>query len=134
MNFWERVDDLLERKDKNKKALAKEAGFDPSNISKGIKNGNIPAADTALKIANIRENKNDLEAQTREKIERRIKKLEKRNARIKLDQDMKFSDQNSSKFAKKHPKIYPFLTPFLLDLIRKYKYLAECWIKKLQFG
>ncbi|NLC92650.1 MAG: helix-turn-helix transcriptional regulator [Treponema sp.] len=53
MNFWERVDDLLERKDKNKKALAKEAGFDPSNISKGIKNGNIPAADTALKIANI---------------------------------------------------------------------------------
>ena len=67
----------------------------------------------ALKIANIRENKNALEAQAREKIERRIKKLEKRNARIKLDQDMKFSDQNSSQFAKKHPKIYSLLIPFL---------------------
>lgn len=53
MNFWERVNDLLELKEINKKTLAYEAGFDASNISKGIKNGNVPAADTALKIAKI---------------------------------------------------------------------------------
>ena len=65
----------------------------------------------ALKIANIRENKNDLEAQTREKIERRIKKLEKRNARIKLDQDMKFSDQPIRE--KTSENIFSFNTIFI---------------------
>lgn len=53
MNFWERVDELLERKDINKKALAADAGFDASNITKGIKQGNIPNAETAVKIAKI---------------------------------------------------------------------------------
>lgn len=51
MNFWERVNELLEEKDINKKTLAADAGFDASNITKGIKNNNIPAADTAVKIA-----------------------------------------------------------------------------------
>ena len=32
MNFWERVDDLLDRNDINKKTLAYEAGFDASNL------------------------------------------------------------------------------------------------------
>ena len=53
MNFWERVDDLLDRKDINKKTLAFEAGFDASNITKGIKNNNIPSAETAVKIAKV---------------------------------------------------------------------------------
>lgn len=53
MNFWERVDELLEEKEINRKTLAAEAGFDASNITKGIKNANIPAADTAVKIAGI---------------------------------------------------------------------------------
>lgn len=53
MNFWERVDKLLEEKEINRKTLAAEAHFDASNVTKGIKNGNIPAADTAVKIARI---------------------------------------------------------------------------------
>ena len=51
MNFWERVNDLLEKNDINKKTLAACAGFDASNITKGIKNNNIPSAETAVKIA-----------------------------------------------------------------------------------
>ncbi len=51
MNFWERVDELLEKNDINKKTLATDAGFDASNITKGIKNNNIPSAETAVKIA-----------------------------------------------------------------------------------
>ena len=35
----------------NKKTLATEAGFNPSNITKGIKNNSIPSAETAFKIA-----------------------------------------------------------------------------------
>lgn len=53
MNFWERVDDLLDRNDINKKTLAIEAKFNPSNITKGIKNNNIPSADTAVRIAKV---------------------------------------------------------------------------------
>jgi transcriptional regulator with XRE-family HTH domain len=53
MNFWERVSYKLEKKDINKKSLAIEAGFDPSNITKGIKNNNIPSAETAVKIAQV---------------------------------------------------------------------------------
>lgn len=51
MNFWERVENLLEQKGINKKTLASEAGIDASNISKGLRNGGSPAADTAVKIA-----------------------------------------------------------------------------------
>ena len=53
MNFWERVDTLLVDKNITRKALAQDAGFDVSNIGKGISNNNIPAADTAVKIAKI---------------------------------------------------------------------------------
>ena len=53
MNFWERVDDLLDRTGINKKTLAYDAGFDASNITKGIKNNNIPSAETAAKIAQV---------------------------------------------------------------------------------
>lgn len=45
------MNDLLEKNDINKKTLAADAGFDASNITKGIKNNNIPSAETAVKIA-----------------------------------------------------------------------------------
>ncbi|MDY2844007.1 helix-turn-helix transcriptional regulator [uncultured Treponema sp.] len=51
MNFWERVVNLLDEKGINKKTLATEANFSMSNISKGIKDGNIPNVETALKIS-----------------------------------------------------------------------------------
>lgn len=51
MNFWEIVDSELEYKNLDRKELASKAGFNVSNISKGIKENNIPAADTAVKIA-----------------------------------------------------------------------------------
>lgn len=53
MNFWERVNVLLEQKDINKKTLAAEAGFCQSNITKGIRDNNMPSAETAVKIAKI---------------------------------------------------------------------------------
>ena len=53
MNFWERVDQLLDEKGITKKSLSTEAGFDPSNISKGLKKNNMPSAETAVKIAEI---------------------------------------------------------------------------------
>ncbi len=53
MNFWERVDTLIVDKNITRKALAQDAKFDVSNIGKGIKNNNIPAADTALRIAKV---------------------------------------------------------------------------------
>lgn len=53
MNFWKTVIDELEYIGMNRKQLANEAGFDVSNIGKGLKNGNVPAADTAVKIAQV---------------------------------------------------------------------------------
>lgn len=50
-NFWQRVDFLLENKNLSRKELAAYAKFDVSNIGKGIREGNIPAADTAVNIA-----------------------------------------------------------------------------------
>ena len=55
MNFWERVDQLLDEKGITKKSLSTEAGFDPSNISKGLKKNNMPSAETAVRIAEILE-------------------------------------------------------------------------------
>ena len=51
MNFWETVDSELKYQNKERKDLAKVAGFDVSNIGKGMKNGSIPLADTAVRIA-----------------------------------------------------------------------------------
>lgn len=42
---------LVGKKRHNKKALAADAGFDASNITKGIKNNNCPSAETAVRIA-----------------------------------------------------------------------------------
>ena len=53
MNFWENVDAELEFKGINRKTLAQEAGFDASLITKGIKTGSAPSADTAVRIAKI---------------------------------------------------------------------------------
>lgn len=51
MNFWETVDSELKYQNKERKDLAAAAGFDVSNIGKGIKNGGVPLADTAVLIA-----------------------------------------------------------------------------------
>lgn len=53
MNFWERVDILLEQKGLTRKELAVEADFDVSNIGKGISNNNSPSADMAVRIARV---------------------------------------------------------------------------------
>ena len=51
MNFWETVDSELKYQNKERKDLANAAGFDVSNIGKGIQNGGVPLADTAVRIA-----------------------------------------------------------------------------------
>ena len=51
MNFWETVDSELKYQNKERKDLTNAAGFDVSNIGKGIKNGWVPLADTAVRIA-----------------------------------------------------------------------------------
>lgn len=51
MNFWDRVEELIEKQGKNKKELAVAAGIDPSTISKGLQNKSAPSADKAVIIA-----------------------------------------------------------------------------------
>ncbi len=51
MSFWKKVDEELDYLGKSRKELASAIGFDVTNISFGIKRNSIPAADTALKIA-----------------------------------------------------------------------------------
>ena len=51
MNFWKNVDSELTYLGKTRKELASAVGFDATNISFGIKRNNVPAADTALKVA-----------------------------------------------------------------------------------
>lgn len=53
MCFWENVDSELKFQNKTRKQLSQALGFDPTTISKGISNGSIPLADTALKIADF---------------------------------------------------------------------------------
>ena len=53
MNFWENVDAELEFRGINRKTLAQEANFDASLITKGIRTGSSPSADTAVRIAKI---------------------------------------------------------------------------------
>ena len=53
MNFWEIVDEELEYKNIDRKELASKVGFNVSNISKRIRENNIPSADTAVQIAKI---------------------------------------------------------------------------------
>ncbi len=51
MNFWERVDLLLELNNIARKVIALELNFDVSNIAKGKRIGGTPRADLALQIA-----------------------------------------------------------------------------------
>ena len=51
MNFWKKVDSELTYLGKTRKELANAVGFDPTNISFGIRRNSIPAADTALKVS-----------------------------------------------------------------------------------
>jgi len=55
MSFWENVEFLLEQKDILKKELTLEIGISESTFTKGKLRNSIPAADTALKIANFLE-------------------------------------------------------------------------------
>lgn len=52
-NFWQRVIMLMDNQNISRKELAIDVGFDVSNIGKGLLNNNIPAADTAVKIAKV---------------------------------------------------------------------------------
>ena len=52
-DFWKRVDEELEYKGMNRKALSKEVGFSVGNVGKGIQLGSSPSADTAVKIAEV---------------------------------------------------------------------------------
>lgn len=57
MNFWDRVDTLLENKGITRKELAAEAAFDVSSIGKGKsqKLNSSPSADIAVRIARVLE-------------------------------------------------------------------------------
>lgn len=51
MNFWQRIENILENKGMTRKELAASIGFNASNISKGKKTGSCPSAETAVAIA-----------------------------------------------------------------------------------
>lgn len=55
MNFWDRVDTLLENKGMSRKELAAEAVFDVSGIGKGKskKLNSSPSVDIAVRIARV---------------------------------------------------------------------------------
>ena len=53
MNFCENVDAELKYLGISRKELAQSAGFNVSNIANGIRDSNIPSADTALKISSF---------------------------------------------------------------------------------
>lgn len=53
MKFWKNVVSELEYKNIDRKELAIRADFNVSNISKGIRENNIPSADTAIRIAKV---------------------------------------------------------------------------------
>lgn len=53
MNFWERVQELIDMHNCERKRLCQQVGFNYSNIGKGIKKNSYPSADTAVKIAKI---------------------------------------------------------------------------------
>lgn len=53
MGFWNNVLTELEYLGKTNKWLAEKAGFDASNIGRGIRLGSSPSADTAVRIAKV---------------------------------------------------------------------------------
>ena len=53
MGFWDNVITELDYRGMTNKALAEKAGFDASNIGRGIRLKSSPSADTAVKIAQV---------------------------------------------------------------------------------
>ena len=53
MGFWDNVLKELDYLGMSNRTLAKKAGFDPSNIGRGIRLKSSPSADTAVKIAKV---------------------------------------------------------------------------------
>ena len=53
MSFWDNVVNELNFIGMTNKALAEKAGFDPSNIGRGLRYKSSPSAETAVKIAKI---------------------------------------------------------------------------------
>ena len=53
MSFWDNVVNELNYIGMTNKALAEKAGFDPSNIGRGLRYKSSPSAETAVKIAKI---------------------------------------------------------------------------------
>lgn len=53
MSFWDNVLVELDYLGMTNKSLAEQAGFDASNIGRGIRLGSSPSVETAVKIADI---------------------------------------------------------------------------------
>ena len=53
MGFWDNVVEELDYLGMTQKSLAEKAGFDASNVARGIRYKSSPSADTAVKIANV---------------------------------------------------------------------------------
>ena len=52
-SFWDNVAQELEYLGMTNKSLAEKVGITASNVGKGIKQGSVPSAETAVKIAKI---------------------------------------------------------------------------------
>lgn len=53
MDFWSKIENLMEYKNISRKELAAKANFSYSSFTNGIKRNSIPAADVALRIAKV---------------------------------------------------------------------------------
>lgn len=53
MDFWTRIDSLIEYKNISRKELAAKAGFSYSSFTNGVRRSSVPAADVALRIAKV---------------------------------------------------------------------------------
>lgn len=53
MDFWTRVDNLIEFKNLTRKEVAAKANFSYSSFTNGRKRESVPAADVALRIAKV---------------------------------------------------------------------------------
>lgn len=53
MGFWDNVLEELDYIGMSNRTLAKKAGFDPSNIGRGIRLKSSPSVETAVKIAEV---------------------------------------------------------------------------------
>ncbi len=53
MDFWARLDNLIEFKNLTRKEVAAKANFSYSSFTNGRKRESVPAADVALRIAKV---------------------------------------------------------------------------------